>query len=88
MYIGIAITTLLVVAVTLARLLKDLLIVRLIRTLTRDGALSKRQRFEICTRLASALGTSIDSADHSGPPEHAGRLPARRDQVNALAKQR
>jgi hypothetical protein len=61
MYAGIAMTAFIVVSVTLARLVRDLLLVRLIRTLVTNTALSPRQRFEICARLASALGPDAAS---------------------------
>ena len=73
MYTGIAITTLLIVFAALARLLKDLLIIRLIRTLARDGALSQTQRFQICARLVSSLGPGSQSLNHDSP--HAIRQP-------------
>src|ERR1035438_10012088 len=44
MYAGIAVTALVVLSATAARLVKDLLVVRLIRTLARDGTLSPGQR--------------------------------------------
>jgi len=56
MYAGIAITTL-AVAITITRLVKDVLLVRLIKGLTRENALSQKQRFELCARLTSALGS-------------------------------
>jgi hypothetical protein len=84
MYTGIAITTLVIVFAALAKLLKDLLIVRLIRTLARDGALSQTQRFEICARLASSLGPGSQPYNHDSP--HASRKPTRQDQVQAVTK--
>lgn len=65
---GIAVTTLVVISVAFARLVKDLLIVRLLRTLIRDSALSQAQRFEICARLASALRPDAESPDRSALP--------------------
>ncbi len=56
MYAGIAITTL-AVAIAITRLVKDVLLVRLIKGLTRENALSQEQRFELCARLTSALGS-------------------------------
>lgn len=54
MYAEIAITTL-AVAITITRLVKDVLVVCLIKGLTRENALSQKQRFELCARLTSAL---------------------------------
>ena len=88
MYAGIAVTALVVVSATAARLVKDLLIVRLIRTLARDGALSPGQRSEICARLASALGPGSEPLTRSPSAGHGGRQPAGRDQVQAWARQR
>jgi hypothetical protein len=77
MYAGIAITTLVIVFTALARLLKDLLIVRLIRTLARDGALSQTQRFQICARLASSLAPGSQPLNHDSPQAPGDGWPSR-----------
>jgi hypothetical protein len=69
MYTGIAVTTLVVASATAARLVKDLLIVRLIRTLASGDALSPAQRSEICARLASALGSGSQPLPRSQSAE-------------------
>jgi hypothetical protein len=78
MYAGVAITALLVLSV--ARLMKDLLVVRLIRTLARDNAFSKAQRFEICARLAASLGAGGEPLNHGSPAEPGSRPSARPNQ--------
>ncbi len=80
MYAGAAITALLVLSVSVARLMKDLLVVRLIRTLARDGAFSKAQRFEICTRLAASLGAGGEPLNHGSRVEPGSRPSARPNQ--------
>jgi hypothetical protein len=63
MYAEIAVATLVIVSVTATKFAKDLLIVRLIRTLAREGSLTSRQRSEICAHLASALRPSDEGLE-------------------------
>lgn len=60
----VVIAAVLMMTITLAKFLKDLLVVGLLRELTRNNCLSRRQRFEICARLVSALGSAVDTTDH------------------------
>lgn len=77
MYAEAVIVSILVLSVTIARFIKDVLIVQLISTLTRDNTLTKMQRFEICTRLAASLGAGSDLPTNSSPgPMNAHCYPA------------
>jgi hypothetical protein len=62
MYAGIAVTILAMAAV-LARGLKDIMVICLIRTLTRDVPLTGKQRLEVCARLAATLGPGATTPD-------------------------
>jgi hypothetical protein len=68
MYAGIAVTILAMAAV-LARCLKDVLVICLIRTLAKDLSLTGKQRLEVCARLAATLGSGAATPDrHASCP--------------------
>jgi len=74
---GLALAAPAVLSVSLTDFLKNLVIIRLIKTLAGRDTLTPSQRAEMCAHLASALRTSPACDDH-GPCPSRGALPVGR----------
>ena len=83
--VAIASTTVAVACMSVARLLRDVMVVRLLRTMINNGSLDPKQRFDICVHLASALGSNEKNASNDGCDRTASLMKDRQEPRRSLS---